>query len=68
MSKVIKKQMQRRSMIIEKLIPKLSDTPFDQLSVADICEAAEISIGSFYHYFKTKSDLLIGLMGNIGSL
>jgi hypothetical protein len=62
MSKVVQKQIQRRSQIIEKLIPKLKDTPFDQLSVADICEAADISIGSFYHYFKTKSDLLKGLM------
>jgi AcrR family transcriptional regulator len=52
MSKVVQKQIQRRSQIIEKLIPKLKDTPFDQLSVADICEAADISIGSFLPLFQ----------------
>ncbi|NLV50562.1 MAG: TetR/AcrR family transcriptional regulator [Clostridiales bacterium] len=65
MSKVKFKQIQRRSELIEKLIPYLNSTPFDELSVADICRAAEISIGSFYHYFNKKSDLLVGLLSLI---
>lgn len=62
MSKVAQKQLKRRSEIIETAIRLMSDTPFDTLSVSDICEAAGISIGSFYHYFDKKSDLLVGLL------
>ena len=52
MSKVKIKQIQRRSEIIE-------------LSMAEICKAADISTGSFYHYFTKKSDILVGLLGII---
>ena len=30
---------------------------FDKVTVRDICTDAEISIGSFYHHFKSKEDL-----------
>ena len=65
MSKVKRKQMNRRAEIIETVIPLFSSTPFDELSVVDICSAAGISIGTFYHYFNRKSDLLVGLLGLI---
>ena len=62
MSKVQQKQLKRLTEIIETAIRLMNDTPFDALSVSDICEAADISIGSFYHYFSRKSDLLVGLL------
>ena len=62
MSKVAQKQLKRRTEIIETALRLMNDTPFDALSVSDICEAADISIGSFYHYFNKKSDLLVGLL------
>lgn len=62
MSKVQQKQLKRRTEIIETAIRLMNDTPFNALSVSDICEAADISIGSFYHYFSKKSDLLVGLL------
>lgn len=62
MSKVEQKQLKRRTEIIETALRLMNDTPFDALSVSDICEAADISIGSFYHYFNRKSDLLVGLL------
>lgn len=65
MSRVKEKQMLRRSEIIEAAIPLMNSTPFDELSVNDVCEAAGISVGSFYHYFNKKSDLLVGLLGLI---
>lgn len=65
MSKVKQKQMNRRAEIIETLIPLIGNVPFDELSVADLCEAAGISIGTFYHYFNKKSGLLVGLLGLI---
>ena len=65
MSKVRQKQIKRRSEIIEAAIPLLNCVPFDELSVNEICEAVGISVGSFYHYFEKKSDLLVGLLGLI---
>ncbi|MGN1003159.1 MAG: TetR/AcrR family transcriptional regulator [Oscillospiraceae bacterium] len=65
MSKIKQKQMKRRSEIIEAVIPLLNSVSFDELSVNDICEAAGISVGSFYHYFSKKADLLVGLLGII---
>lgn len=65
MSRVKQKQMKRRSEIIEAVIPLLNSIPFDELSVNDICASAGISVGSFYHYFTKKSDLLVGLLGLI---
>ena len=65
MSNVKEKQQRRRSEIIEALIPLIASVPFEQLSVNEICAAAGISVGSFYHYFEKKSDLLVGLLGLI---
>ena len=65
MSKVREKQLKRRSEIIESVIPLIGSVPFEQLSVNEICAAAGISVGSFYHYFEKKSDLLVGLLSLI---
>ncbi len=64
-SKVQQKQIKRRAEILEKVIELLKLKSFEDISVQDICDASGISVGSFYHYFKQKSDLLIGLMGLI---
>jgi len=57
--------MNRRAEIIEKVIPLISSIPFDDIGIVDICAAAGISSGTFYHYFDKKSDLLVGLLGLI---
>lgn len=65
MSKIRQKQIKRRSEIIEAVIPLMNSAPFDEISINEICSAAGISVGSFYHYFNKKSDLLVGLLGLI---
>ena len=65
MTKVQEKQTNRRREIIETIIPLLEERSFDEISVEDICSAANISVGSFYHYFEKKSDILIGLFTRI---
>lgn len=65
MRKVQMKQMKRRAEIIETVLPLLETVPFEELSVTEICKYADISVGTFYHYFTTKSDLLVGLLGLI---
>ena len=65
MRKVQMKQMKRRAEIIETVLPLLETAPFEALSVTELCKYADISVGTFYHYFTTKSDLLVGLLGLI---
>ena len=67
MTKVEKKQAAKRAEIIEKIVPMLEDRSFEEISVEDICAAAGISVGSFYHYFEKKSDILVGLFSRIDS-
>ena len=67
MTRVEEKQAAKRAEIIEKILPMLEDRAFEELSVEDICAAAGISVGSFYHYFEKKSDILVGLFSRIDS-
>lgn len=62
MSKIKEKQANRRSQIIESVIPLIASEDFDSISVSDLCKVAGISIGTFYHYFTQKTDILVGLM------
>ena len=62
MTKVKQKQSRRRIEILEAAIPLISQRPFEEISVAEICQALGISVGSFYHYFTKKDDLLVGLL------
>ena len=62
MTKVKQKQSKRRVEILEAAIPLISRQPFEELGVAEICREVGISVGSFYHYFTKKDDLLVGLL------
>ena len=61
MSKVTEKVIRKKKAIIEKTSNLLKKTKFENLTVQMICEEAEISIGTFYHYFETKDDLIVGM-------
>ncbi len=61
-SKIHQKQVQRRIEILEKVLHLMKTKSFEEISVQEICTTADISIGSFYHYFKQKSDILASLM------
>ena len=62
MTKVKQKFRRRRAEILEAAIPFITDTSFEEISVSDICRDLGISVGTFYHYFQKKTDLLIGLL------
>lgn len=36
---------------------RLKSTPFSDISIKDVCRAVEISEGTFYNYFPSKTDL-----------
>lgn len=49
-------QMKRK--ILDTTIALYQARDYDSVTIADICNAAEISTGNFYHYFKSKDDVL----------
>ena len=61
MTRIEQKQNAKRKEILLKLLPVLETRTLDELSVEDICRIADISVGSFYHYFEKKSDILVAL-------
>ncbi len=61
MTKVEQKQAAKRREILMALLPVLETKTLEELSVQDICATAGISVGSFYHYFENKSDILVAL-------
>lgn len=61
MSKIKQKQLRRQSEIVEKALELMKTTPFEDIGIKDVCSAAGISVGTFYHYFTKKSDLLVGM-------
>jgi AcrR family transcriptional regulator len=65
MTKIKKKQLTKRKIIIEKATELINEVGFESLTVRMICDAAGISAGTFYHYFKNKSDLIAELFSLI---
>ena len=55
----------KRRQIIDSTIKLLRKTGFEKVSVRTICQNADISIGTFYHYFRDKDDLLRTVLGDI---
>ena len=39
----------------------MAEKGYQGVTVRDICERAEVSVGSFYWYFETKPDILRGM-------
>ena len=52
------KSAQKRQKIIDAARELLKGSDYENLTVRKICERAEINIGSFYNFFKSKDDLM----------
>lgn len=65
MTNIERRQYEKREMIIDKATELMNEVGFERMTVRMICEAADISAGTFYHYFKNKSELIIELFGLI---
>lgn len=65
--KTPKKKMTRRDLqaietkkkIYDTAVRLLSEKGYDNTSIDDICTASGVAKGSFYHYFKKKSDIIV---------
>jgi AcrR family transcriptional regulator len=54
----------KREQTVERLqrvaLALMSDRGFDAVSIDDICDAADISKTTYYRYFESKEDVLLG--------
>ncbi|MGM0603597.1 MAG: TetR/AcrR family transcriptional regulator [Bacillota bacterium] len=44
--------------IYSNAIKLIREKGFENISVSEICDKSDVSIGTFYYYFKTKQDIL----------
>lgn len=58
LTKQQKKSKDTKEKIFNAAKEILQKEGYESLSIKNICEAAGVSNGSFYHHFKTKDDLL----------
>ena len=50
--------LETKSRIYNAAIELMDREGFDNITIADISEAAGVSVGAFYHYFESKNDIL----------
>lgn len=55
-----KKQAEEsRRKILETAVRLFDERGYDKVTVADICREAGFSVGAFYHYFRSKDQVLV---------
>ena len=52
-----KNAIEKSNRILEAGIKLLDERGYDAVTISDIVEAADVSLGTFYHYFHSKDDL-----------
>jgi TetR/AcrR family fatty acid metabolism transcriptional regulator len=52
------RSQQVKNRIFETAVQLIKDRGFDYVTVANVCAGANVSVGSFYHYFSGKEELL----------
>lgn len=58
LSRQQQKSRETKARIFQAAKTILQEQGYEALSIKNICDAAGVSNGSFYHHFKTKDDLL----------
>ena len=51
--------------IIEAVIQLIKKEGADQLTVRNVCRGADVTVGTFYHYFRDKDDLMMYFLKEI---
>lgn len=57
-----RKKILSRKAILDAAVAQFSRKGFKETSVADIMNAADLGIGTFYNYFQSKEEILVQLM------
>jgi len=56
---ITKKGRQTREKIFQAALGLIKEKGYEQTTLVDICKAAGIASGTFYHHFASKQDILI---------
>lgn len=59
------KSKQKRRELVDRVVAMLSRFDFKEATVRKICEVTGISVGTFYHYFHEKNDLVAEILRRI---
>jgi AcrR family transcriptional regulator len=54
-----KKGQETQQKIIDTALSMIRNQGFDEVTIRAICEKAKIGLGTFYHYFRSKEDVLL---------
>ena len=65
MGRVVKKHQERKNEILNTAQMLFYKNGYENTSVADVIDAVNIAKGTFYHYFKSKRDLLDQIIDRI---
>ncbi|MCM4082134.1 TetR/AcrR family transcriptional regulator [Paractinoplanes hotanensis] len=57
-----RRHTERRDAILSEAYRQFATSGYDRTSTASICRGAGISSGTFFHYFPTKLDALVGVL------
>jgi AcrR family transcriptional regulator len=57
-----KRSIETRSRILDAALELFAQNGYDATSVAEICQAAKVSKGAFYHHFRTKQSIFLALL------
>ena len=55
----------KRSSILQTALRLTLSKGFDEMSIQDVLDALDISKGAFFHYYKSKGDLLEAMVGQM---
>lgn len=54
-----KKGIETKRKVLETFLTLMGKKEYDEINIKEICNLTKISIGAFYHHFKSKDDLII---------
>lgn len=62
------KKIKARNDILNAAVEQFSKKGFQSTSIADIMNAADMGLGTFYNYFNSKEDILINLLNRFAGV
>jgi AcrR family transcriptional regulator len=68
MDKIDSRKNTKRKKLLQAAAKVISTNGYNDSSIKDITEEAQISVGSFYSYFSNKEDVLIALYDEIADM
>ena len=65
--KITPKGKQSRKKIIDAGLASFKQKGYEETTVQDICSSLNIAVGTFYHYFSSKHDLILTLNSDMNA-